>query len=116
MVIILDKVDPVYITEARNAFDRFNKQQFYNQTITVTGIKIDDRFHLITQGPFSDAAAAIDYIDKVKPNTPRGILPWLSAEKYSFLIISDQNLEVLKNSKDLDSYKQLIQKAIPGKF
>ena len=116
VVIILDKVDPVYINEARNAFDRFNKQQFYNQTITVTGIKIDDRFHLITQGPFSDAAAAIDYIDKVKPNTSRGILPWLSAEKYSFLIISDQNLEVLKNSKDLDSYKQLIQKAIPGKF
>ncbi len=116
VVTILDKVDPVYATEARNAFDRFNKQKFYSQVINVSGVKVDDRFNLILQGPFPDAAAAIAYIDEVKPNTSRGILPWLSAEKYFFFIISDQNLELLKNSKDMDVYKKLIQQAVPGKF
>lgn len=116
VVTILDKVDPVYATEARNAFDRFNKQKFYNQTISVSGVKVDERYHLILQGPFTDAAAAIAYIDEVKPITTRGILPWLSAEKYSFFIISDKNLELLKSSKEMDAYKKLIQQAVPGKF
>lgn len=116
VVVLLDKVDPVYASEAKNAFNRFNREKFYNQKIEMSGLKLDDRFNLVLQGPFTDAAAAIDYIDKVRPAAKSRILPWLSADKYTFIVISNENLDLLKSSKDMDAYKQLLQKAFPGKF
>jgi tetratricopeptide (TPR) repeat protein len=116
VVVLLDKVDPVYASEARNAFNRFNKEKYYNQKIEISGLKLNDQFNLVLQGPFADANAAIDYIDNVRPVAKSRILPWLTAEKYSFLVISNANLSVLKADQDMDSYKLLIQKAIPGKF
>lgn len=116
VVLLLDKVDKVYINEAQNAFNRFNKEKFYSQTINISSQQIDDRYTVVLQGPFSDAGAAIDYIDKAKPQARSRIVPWLAAEKYSFLIISEANLTTLKSSKDIDAYKQLLQQAVPGKF
>ena len=116
VIVVLDKVDPVYASEAKNAFNRYNKEKFYNKPIEMGSLKLDDRFNLVLQGPFSDANAAVDYIDKVKPVTNSRILPWLNLDKYSFLVISAENLEVLKTSLDMNAYKQLIQQAFPGKF
>lgn len=116
VIVLLDKVDEVYASEARNAFNRYNKEKFYNQKIDVSSAKLDDRFNLILQGPFSDAAAAVNYVDGVKPVSGSRILPWLKNDKYSFLIISASNLEILKATKDLTAYKQLLQQALPGKF
>lgn len=116
VAVLLDKVDPVYISEGRNAFNRYNREKFYNQKIEISGLPIDERYQLILQGPFADAKAAVDYIDKVRPVTKARILPWLSAEKYSFIVISKDNLDVLKEGKDIDTYKEFLQKAFPGKF
>jgi outer membrane protein assembly factor BamD (BamD/ComL family) len=116
VVILLNKVDPVYATEAQNAFNRFNKEKYYNQKIDLSSVKLNEEFSMVLEGPFTDANAAIDYIDKVRPVAKSRILPWLNAEKFSFLVISNSNLEVLKASKDIDAYKLLIQKALPGKF
>ena len=116
VIVVLDKVDPVYASEAKNAFNRYNREKFYNKPIEMGSLKLDDRFNLVLQGPFSDANAAVDYIDKVKPVTNSRILPWLNLDKYSFLVISAENLEVLKTSLDMNAYKQLIQQAFPGKF
>lgn len=115
-VILLDKVDPVYASEAKNAFNRYNKEKFYGQQINITSEKLDDRYNLILQGPFPDANAAIEYINKIRPFTPSRILPWLSADKYTYMIINDDNLETLKQDKDMDAYKQLLQLAVPGKL
>jgi outer membrane protein assembly factor BamD (BamD/ComL family) len=114
--VILDKVDPVYQSEARNAFNRYNKEKFYNQKIDISSTQIDERFNLLLQGPFTDANTAVDYIDKIKPIVKSRILPWLSADKYTFFIISQGNLDTLKTSKDMEGYKQLLQTALPGKF
>jgi len=116
VVVLLDKVDPVYANEARNAFNRFNKERYYNQQIEISGLQLDERYNLVLEGPFANANAAVDYIDKVKPASKSRILPWLSLDKYSFLIISNTNLELLKSNKDMDAYKLLLEKAIPGKF
>ncbi len=116
VVVLLDKVDPVYASEARNAFNRFNAEKYYNQKINISSVKLNDRFDMVLEGPFTNADAALDYIDKVRPVSKSRILPWLTAEKYSFLIISNTNLGVLKSNKDMDAYKLLIQKAVPGKF
>ena len=67
VVVVLDKVDPVYASEARNAFNRYNKEKYFNQNIQLSALQLDDRFHLVLQGPFSDANAAVDYIDKTAP-------------------------------------------------
>jgi outer membrane protein assembly factor BamD (BamD/ComL family) len=116
VVILLDKVDPVYSSEARNAFNRFNREKYYNRKIEVTAAQIDERYHLVLQGPFANAAAALEYIDEVRPVVRSRVLPWLSADKYTFLLISSANLNVLKSDKDMEGYKQLLQKALPGKF
>jgi outer membrane protein assembly factor BamD (BamD/ComL family) len=116
VVVLLDKVDPVYASEARNAFNRFNQEKYYNQKIDISGLKLNEQFNLVLEGPFVDANAALEYIDKVRPIAKSRILPWLTAEKFSFMVISNANLDVLKANQDMDAYKVLIQKAIPGKF
>ena len=116
VIVVLDKVDPVYASEAKNAFNRYNREKFYNKPIEMSSLKMDERYNLVLQGPFSDANAAVNYIDQVRPVTNSRILPWLNADKYSFLVISAENLEVLKTSLDMTAYKQLIQQAFPGKF
>jgi outer membrane protein assembly factor BamD (BamD/ComL family) len=116
VVLLMDKVDEVYTSEARNAFNRFNKEKYYNQKIDISTIKLDERYSLILQGPFNDANAAVEYIDKVRPQTTGRILPWLAVEKYSFIIISNANLDVLKENKDMTAYQQLLKQAFPNKF
>ena len=114
--IILNKVDPVYANETKNAFNRYNKMNFYNQTINVSSNKINDSLNVVLLGPFSDAASALIYVDKVKPYTAGTIIPWLKTDKYSFTIISQSNLDFLNSTQDLQGYKSLIEKVLPGKF
>jgi len=116
VIIVLDKVDKVYASEARNAFNRYNREKYYSKPIEINSLQLDDRFNLVLQGPFSDVNAAVDYVNIVRPQAPSRILPWLSADKYSFLVISNENLEVLKTNSDFTAYKALLEKAFPGKF
>ena len=89
---------------------------FYNQKINVTSSKLNDSLNIVLLGPFSDAASALVYVDKVKPYVAGTIIPWLKPDKYSFTIISQPNLDVLGNTQDLPGYKSLIEKVLPGKF
>lgn len=116
VVLLMDKVDEVYASEAKNAFNRYNREAFYNKPISMSSLKLDDRFSLVLEGPFNDAKAAMDYLDQVRPVTGSRILPWLAANKYSFIIISNPNLDLLKSNKNMDAYKQLLMQALPGKF
>jgi tetratricopeptide (TPR) repeat protein len=115
VVIILDKVDPVYITEARNAFNRYNKEKF-NKPIELINQVITDDIRLILMTGFENAAAAIDYVEKVRKPAEREVIPWLPAAKYTISIISEYNLEVFKNNKDINAYKQFLSQSFPGKF
>jgi outer membrane protein assembly factor BamD (BamD/ComL family) len=116
VVVVLEKVDELYITEVRNAFNRFNREKFYNKKIDLNTQKLDDNISLFLMGPFTDAASAVDYVDNTKPSTAGRILPWLDQSKYSYLIISKANLDLLKENKDLQAYKNLIRQSLPGKF
>ena len=116
VAILLNKVDPVYANETRNAFNRYNQINLYNQKINVASSKLNDTLNVVLLGPFSDAAAAMIYVNKVKPQAAGVIIPWLKPEKYSFTIISQPNLDILNDTKDLQGYKSLIEKVLPGKF
>ncbi|CAN5200881.1 hypothetical protein BH11BAC6_BH11BAC6_01710 [soil metagenome] len=116
VVILLDKVAPVFVNEVKNAINKYNQITFYNQKLTVTPAPIDERYNLVLVGPFTDATVAVEYADKVRPATAGRILPWLTADKWSYTIISQSNLDIMKETKDIDSYKKLLEKILPGKF
>jgi outer membrane protein assembly factor BamD (BamD/ComL family) len=116
VVLILTKVDPIFANEAKNAFFRYNRETYYNKTMTTDLIDIDGANRLLLISPFKNSQEAIDYIDHARPVTTTEILPWLKGGKYSFSIITDKNLETLKAGKDIDKYKEFLNKNIPGKF
>ncbi|MEI9912981.1 MAG: hypothetical protein WDO71_27070 [Bacteroidota bacterium] len=115
-MIILNKVDPVFINEARNAFAGYNRDTYYNKQMTAELIEMDADNRLLLISPFKNAQEAIDYVDKTRPVTASQIVPWLKGGKYSFSIVTDQNLRILRSSKDLEKYRLFLDKNVPGKF
>lgn len=115
VVMVLTKVDPVYSSEARTAFVRYAKSKFYNRTIDIRKDTIDADRTIIVFSGFISAEDAMGFMNSAKHDAP-GEISWLPANKYSFLIISDDNLELLKENKKLDSYIDLLREKFPGKF
>ncbi len=116
VVLLLNKVDPVYVTEAKNAFARYNRETYYSKTIAAELQQIDVDNRLLVMSPFVNEQEALTYIDKAKPVTPNEILPWLTGGKYSFLILTEKNLTLLKERKDPDLYKAFLRTHLPGRF
>jgi hypothetical protein len=116
VMVLLNKVDPVWANETKNAFNIYNRGKYYNKqfALSITEINGENRGLLI--GTFDDAQTALAYMQAAKSVSASQIIPWLKSDKYSFTIISDENLELLKSMKDINSYKQFIEKNLPGKF
>jgi len=108
VVLVMDKVDPVYVSEAKNAFTRYNKEKYYNRQIDINPLPLTDDIRFMLIGKFENAAVALDYLDKSRKLAASDIIPWMPAAKYSFIIITDNNLEILKNSKDVPAYKRFL--------
>lgn len=115
VLMILNKVDQVYVNEARNAFIRYNRENFYGQTININKDVLDADNNLLVISTFPDAAAALLYYNKIKKDAPAEI-SWLPANKYSFLIITEENLQLLKTNKNLQGYKTLLNTQFPNRF
>jgi tetratricopeptide (TPR) repeat protein len=115
VVMLLDKVDPVYVNEARNALLRYHREIGAGQPVEINKDTLDANQQLLVYVEFADAAAALQYFDKVKKAAPVEI-SWLPPGKYSFFIISAPNLQLLKTNKDLVGYKKLLGMQYPGKF
>jgi hypothetical protein len=115
VVVLLDKVDGVYINEAKNAFTRFNKGSYLTQNLVINRDTLDANRTLFLVSKFEDAESAIAYHDKIKKAAPREV-SWLPANKYSFFIISEDNLQLLKTNKDLEGYKKLLNASLGNKF
>ena len=115
VLMILDKVDQVYVTEARNALIRYSKENFYGQPININKDTLDAQRSLLVITSFADAAAALIYYSKIKKDAASEI-SWLPANKYSFLIITEENLLLLKANKNLIGYKGLLNTQFTNKF
>jgi tetratricopeptide (TPR) repeat protein len=115
VLMIMEKVDGVYVNEAKNAFTRYNKENYYSKFYEIAKDALDAERSMLTIGSFTDDAEAIQYYDKIKKDAAREV-SWLPANKYYFLIITNENLQVLKTNKDLAGYKALLNKQYPGKF
>ena len=115
VIMILDKVDQVYVNEAKNAFTRFNRENFYGQSININKDAVDADRSLLVISPFPDANTAMQYYDKIKRSAASEV-SWLPANKYSFMIITEENLQKLKANKDISGYKNLLNTQFPNKF
>jgi tetratricopeptide (TPR) repeat protein len=116
VILVLDKVDPVYVSEAGNAFNRYNTETYYSLSLTTQNASLNDSLKLLVISNFKDADAALDYLRNVKGSAPRAIIPWMPAGKYSFQIISSNNLELLLNNKDMNAYRKFLSAAYPDKL
>ena len=116
VVLVLNKIDPVFVSETKNAFNRFNRDTYGSKNFTTDLVQLDTDNRLLLISPFANLTEAMAYIDATKPKTPTEILPWLRGGKYSFMILSEKNLEALKSNKDLDAYKNFLNQYLPGKF
>ncbi|MEO9021385.1 MAG: tetratricopeptide repeat protein [Ginsengibacter sp.] len=115
VIMVLTKVDPVYASEARNAFVRYNNQHSYSSNFQITKDTLDSDRMLLLFSPFDNASEAIKYRDNLKKDAPLQI-SWLPAQKYAFYIISAANLQLLKENKNLQSYIDILNQKYPGKF
>jgi tetratricopeptide (TPR) repeat protein len=115
VIMLLDKVDGVYINEAKNAFDRYNRENFYGTKIDIAKDTLDFEKSLLVISSFADADAALLYYDKIKKDAKVEI-GWLPAAKYSFLIITEENLQVLKGNKNITEYKKLLNSQYTNRF
>ena len=116
VVILMDKVDPVYVSEARNAFNGYNQENFYSQQLTAENASLSDSAKMLVIGSFPSDKEAITYLSNAKALAPRQIIPWLPANKYTLFIISTANLQLLLTNKDINAYRQFLSAAYPGKF
>lgn len=116
VMIVMDKVDAVYVSESRNAFNRYNKEKFYNRIIDINNQVLNDTTKLVVMTNFENAAAALDYLEKTRKVAAREIVPWLPAGKYYFMLISGPNLEILKNTSNITDYRKFLLRSFPGKF
>ncbi|HLX65340.1 MAG TPA: hypothetical protein VKR41_00045, partial [Puia sp.] len=116
VVIVMTKVDPVYVSEARNAFNIYNQEYFYSLQLTGENASLNDSVKMLVISSFPSDKEAMTYMNKMQALAPRQIVPWLPADKYVFLIISGANLQLLLNNKDLNAYRKFLSTAYPGKF
>ncbi|MEQ1676566.1 MAG: tetratricopeptide repeat protein [Chitinophagaceae bacterium] len=116
VVLLLNKVDPVFCNEAKNAYNRYNREVYYNKTYSIDLYELDTENRLLLIAPFANAQEAILYIDKAKPKTASEIIPWLKGGKYGYIILTNANFDLLKNNKNIDGYKAFLNQYFPGKF
>jgi len=112
----MNKVDPVYVNESKNAFDRYNRENYYGKNYPTDKVALTDSTKMMVIHGFGNMPEALAYLNKAASAAPREIIPWLPAGKYYFIVIDDQNLETLQNNKDLNLYRQFLQVYAPEQF
>jgi hypothetical protein len=113
VIMLLDKVDVTYINESKNALARYAADNFRAANITISKDTVNKDNALLIFSSFANADEAMIFLNKIKRAAPEEI-SWLPANKYSFMLIDDENLQRLKNTNDIAGYKNLLSKQYPG--
>jgi tetratricopeptide (TPR) repeat protein len=116
VVMLLDRVDPVYRNEARIGLSGYHRSQFPDMglTIRVDGFSEDVRLLLI-EG-FEDLASALSYIDQIRKVSPTELFPWMPADRYRYFPVSVPDLPLFMEKKDEPAYLEFLRRHLPGKF
>lgn len=115
VIMVMNKVDGVFQNEAKNAFTRYNREMFNSYQLKIDREVLDNDNVVLVTGSFDQATTALNYFDKVKQAAPKEV-SWLPRTKYYFMIIDADNLELLRQNKQLDAYRALLNKVYNNKF
>ncbi|MFT3845066.1 MAG: hypothetical protein QM725_08440 [Lacibacter sp.] len=115
VMMYFEQVDPIYISESKNAFQRYNSGNHSGENIRINATENDRNFSFLDMGTFADVTASLGYMEELQKNAKQ-IVPWLPPAKYNFIIISVRNLETLKTRKNMEEYKVFIRQYVKDKF
>ncbi len=115
VLMYFNAVDPIYISESKIAFTRYNNTSHSGEGLTIQIYEGGADNNWLELGVFADVTGILGYMDELKQNAKQ-IVPWLPADKYHFLVISQRNLEMLKTRKNIEEYKLFIRQYIKDKF
>jgi len=105
VVMVLEKVDQVYISESRNAFNLYNRARVSALRIEIENLRYSDSLNFIIMKGFSNADEALKYTQNVEEEASVTIVPWLPSEKYYFIVISEENLQKLIETGNIPGYQ-----------
>jgi outer membrane protein assembly factor BamD (BamD/ComL family) len=108
VMVITTGVAGVFFNEAKTAFSRYNQSTHYNDTIYTDTLSIVPGVRIIRFGTFRNIIDALAYEFELQKNAAKEIVPWLAKDKYQLIVISDNNLAVLLQKKDLQAYNTFI--------
>ena len=115
VVMVLENVDGVFVNEAKNAMTRFRDESYLYQNLAVSKMPLDSIHSIVVFSSFHNVKEALVFCDKIKKAAPDEV-SWLPVNKYSFIIISEANLELLKEKKNLKTYKTFLNGIFPNRF
>lgn len=115
VLMIFEQIDQVYRNEAKIAFQRYNNTSRGGQDISLKPYEPKNEPAWLEIGPFASLGSSMGYYDEISPNMSK-IIPWLASSKFQLLIISENNLEILKTRKDLSEYLLFIRQYVKDKF
>ncbi|MES2849129.1 MAG: tetratricopeptide repeat protein [Bacteroidota bacterium] len=115
VIMVFDKVDITYINESKNALGRYATDNFRGAGISVAKDTVNKENALLIFSLFPNADEALIFLTKIQKAAPEEI-SWLPPNKYSFLLIDEENLQRMKNTKDISGYRNLLMRQYPGKI
>ena len=114
-VLILNKIEKANLGLLQTGFENFNKQDKATSVVFLNTLPIDANNTLLLFDEFRNADSAIAYINIIKKVLPTNF-KWLKPKDYSFVIISQSNLNLLITNKRLDDYRKVFKNNYNVKF
>ena len=108
VLMVMNQVASVYASEAKNAFARYNQDVHYQEDIPIDTVILQAGLNILRMGPFKNIVDALAYRVDLQKNAGKDIVPWLAGDKYRFIVISLDNLAVLRAKKNLPEYLTFI--------
>ena len=116
VVMLLDRVDPVYRNEARIGLAGYHRAQFPDMGLTIRVDGFNDDVRLLLIEGFENLASALQYMDQVRKVSPTELFPWMPADRYRYFPVSVPDLSLFLEKKDASGYLEFLRQHLPGKF
>ena len=116
VVMLLDRVDPVYRNEARVGLAGYHRAQFPDMGLTIRVDGFNDDIRMLVIEGFEDLASALQYIEQVRKVSPTELFPWMPADRYRYFPVSVPDIPLFMEKKDSGGYLDFLRLHLPGKF
>jgi hypothetical protein len=116
VVMLLDRVDPVYRNEARIGLAGYHRSQFPDMGLTIRVDGFNDDIRMLMIEGFEDLSSALGYIEQVKKSSATELFPWMPADRYRYFPVSVPDLPLFMEKKDEAGYMEFLRRYLPGKF